>query len=213
MRAKPDRRSFLASMGAVSGLALLDGSVPIASATSVSSKWDMSWLDRLAGKHKQVFDVANMDMLRVVPNYLDSFEEVYQLRHPDVNTVVGIHGRSFPINANDATWAAWKLGERYQVKDPDTGVWAVRNIYYDKPPTGTRPADTVKALQARGTIFWMCNNALNRIVRSYSEESKRPFEDVRNELIAGLHPGVILVPAHTMLLGLCQERGCSYQLI
>ena len=40
---------------------------------------------------------------------------------------------------------------------------------------------------------------------------KRPEPEVYAELRAGLVPGVIVVPAHTMLLGLCQERGCSYE--
>jgi hypothetical protein len=170
----------------------------------------MTWLDQLKGKHKQVFDVASVGTaLLAVSNYLDAFEEVYSLRHPAVNAVVGIAGKGFPFNATDALWTAWKLGERYEVKDPSTGTWAVRNIFYDKPGA----SDTVKALQARGTIFWMCNNAINRLARTWAGEAKRPVEDVRNELIAGLNPGVILIPAHTMLLGLCQERGCTYQLV
>jgi len=32
---------------------------------------------------------------------------------------------------------------------------------------------------------------------------------VRAELIAGFNPGVRLVPAHTMALGLAQEHGCT----
>jgi hypothetical protein len=38
-------------------------------------------------------------------------------------------------------------------------------------------------------------------------------DDLKKDLVAGLHPGVIVVPAHTMLLGLCQERGCTYQMV
>ena len=34
-------------------------------------------------------------------------------------------------------------------------------------------------------------------------------EAVRAELIAGFNPGVRLVPAHTMALGLAQEHGCT----
>lgn len=212
----PDRRTFLASVGAASALGGLvrPTDQPTVRSTDRPGDWDMSWLDRLKGKHKQVFDVQSLGIpLIVVNNYLNAFEEVYNLRYPDVNTVIGIGGHAFPINASDALWSAWKLGERYQVKDPDTGAWSVRNIFYDKPATGTPPGATVKALQARGTVFWMCNNALAFIAGSYAEEAKRPFEDVRKELIAGFNPGVILVPAHTMLIGLTQEHGCSYEML
>jgi hypothetical protein len=36
---------------------------------------------------------------------------------------------------------------------------------------------------------------------------------VRAELIAALNPGVKVVPARTMLLGLAQARGFTYELI
>ena len=205
----PDRRTFLASVGALSAAgSLIDPAVR--PAVRRTEKWDMTWLDGLKGKHKQVFDVASVSTaLHAVMNYLDAFEEVYSLRHPQVNTIVAIAGKGFAYNATDRLWASYKLGEKFNVKDPDTGTWAVRNIFYDKPGS----ADMVKPLQARGTIFWMCNNALNRLSKQYAGEAMKSADDVKKDLVAGLNPGVIIVPAHTMLLGLCQERGCTYQLV
>ena len=49
------------------------------------------------------------------------------------------------------------------------------------------------------------------MVDEFSRDTKQPFDTVRAELIAGLLPGVKLIPAHTMLIGLSQEHGCSYQ--
>ena len=34
---------------------------------------------------------------------------------------------------------------------------------------------------------------------------------VRADLLAGMMPGVHLVPAHTMLVGLAQEHGFTYE--
>jgi len=207
--ANTDRRTFLAAMGAVS-LAGTGVGQTVRPSDGPTSKWDMSWLDGLKGKHKQVFDVASVSTaLHGVMNYLDAFEEIYALRHPQVNAVVGIAGKGFAYNATDRLWAAYKLGEKYNVKDPDTGVWSVRNIFYDKANSN----ETVKALQARGAIFWMCNNALNRLSKQWAEEAMKSPEDVKKDLVAGLNQGVIVVPAHTMLLGLCQERGCTYQMV
>jgi hypothetical protein len=45
----------------------------------------------------------------------------------------------------------------------------------------------------------------------FASESSRPVDEVRAELVAGLMPGVIIVPAHTMLLGMVQHRGLSYE--
>jgi hypothetical protein len=59
--------------------------------------------------------------------------------------------------------------------------------------------------------MWMCNNALQRVASRLADAVGRPVAEVYAELRGGLNPGVILVPAHTMLLGLSQERGCSYE--
>ena len=37
-----------------------------------------------------------------------------------------------------------------------------------------------------------------------------PFAEVRADLIAGLNPGVKLMPSHVMSLALTQERGFTY---
>ncbi|MBS1240808.1 MAG: hypothetical protein H6R40_235 [Gemmatimonadetes bacterium] len=209
-----DRRAFLAAFAAVPVMAHLPHDPPgVARGRAASSEWDMSWLDRLTGRHKQVFDVESLAIpLIVVANYLRGFREVMNLEYPDVNTVVGLAG-GYGVNANDAMWARYKLGERYQIKDPDTGTWAVRNPFAlrDPMPKGINPEHTVQSLQKRGTIFWQCNNALNAMAGGLAAANSLPVADVRKEMIDNMLPGVILVPAHTMLLGLCQERGCTYE--
>jgi hypothetical protein len=42
-------------------------------------------------------------------------------------------------------------------------------------------------------------------------ETGTPRQQVRADLVAGLNPGVKLVPAHTLLVGLAQERGFTYE--
>jgi hypothetical protein len=36
---------------------------------------------------------------------------------------------------------------------------------------------------------------------------------VKAELVAGLNPGVHIVPAHTQAIGLVQQRGCAYEFV
>ena len=197
------RRGFLAGLGALAAITprfRLEAQAP--------QGWDMSWLDRLTGKHKQVFDIGDFEVgLRVVMNWLDAWQSVYGLRHPEVNAIVGIASQAYPLNATDEMYAKFPIGEMWKVTDPATGKPATRNIFAD----GGNPR--VKPLQARGAIFWMCNNALNNIAGRMGDAVKRPQAEVFAELKSGLLPGVILVPAHTMLLGMCQERGCTYERI
>jgi hypothetical protein len=69
----------------------------------------------------------------------------------------------------------------------------------------------VHALRARGTIFWQCNNALHGVADRIATAVKREEPEIYAELRPALNPGVILVPAHTMLIGLAQEHGCAYE--
>lgn len=200
------RRSFLTSLTALAGLATVR---PFSSLSAQTAQgWDMSWLDRLTGKHKQLFDLADMDMgLIVVRNWLNAWQEVYGLKSPEINAVVGIAGRAFPINANDALYQKYPIGELWKVNDPATGKPALRNVFLEGSDA------TVPALQARGVIFWECNNALRNASGRIGRAVDRPASEIYTELRAGMNPGVIVVPAHTMLIGLCQERGCSYEVL
>src|SRR5512135_2070465 len=129
----PDRRSFLTTLAALPALGTLD-LAPAPTPAPMPADWDLSWLDSLTGKHKQVFDVQAFEIpLIVVSNYLRAFREVMKLEHPDVNTVVGL-AEGYFINASDRIWAQYHLGEKWKIKDPDTGTWATRNVFALRDP-------------------------------------------------------------------------------
>jgi hypothetical protein len=179
---------------------------------SGSDTWDLSWLNELRGRHRQVFDLSNMEVgLVVVRNWFDAHQTVYGLRYPDLNAVIGIGGRAFPINAGDELYGKFPIGELWKVNDPETGRPASRNIYLAGGKTPQDREATVRALQARGAIFWQCDNALHNVAERIGGAVQRPAEEVYAELKPALNAGVKLIPAHTMLLGLAQEHGCAYQ--
>jgi hypothetical protein len=209
------RRSFLTKVASIAGVVALDGAFSRAFAQAPApanaAKFDLTWMEQLKGRHKQAFDYGSFDLsadgrpLRFVRNYLDPFRDVFSLQFPEINTAVGISRDAFPINVTDAIWEKYKLGERWKIIDPTTKQPAVRNIYLNDGGD-----ISMKALQARGTLFWQCNVALGAIVTELAQATQMPPEKVRAELIAGLVPGVRLVPSHMMALGLMQERGFTY---
>ena len=206
-----NRRSFVSLLSWLAGMAVVnDVSVEAAAQAPAASNWDLRWIDDLKGQHKQVFDMADSDPagepspLRLPRNYMETFRDVFQLAFPEIRTVVGISGRAFPVNASDRLWEKYALGERSKIIDPTTKQPAVRNIFIDDSTLG------VKALQARGTIFWQCAIALNNIAQQLATARKLPVAEVRADLVAGLNPGVKVVPSHVMALGLVQEHGLTY---
>jgi hypothetical protein len=215
MSSGQDRRAFIATVASISGLAAVTNAAGQASAppraqAAPAAAWDLAWFDAFTGRHKQVFDYGTWDLpadnrpFRFVRNYLDSMRDALHMEPPTVNTTVGISRSVLPANMSDAMWERYKLGERFRINDPTTRQPAVRNIFLDAPNEG------VKALQASGTIFWQCNVALMGLVGELSRAFNKPAADVRADLIAGLNPGVKLVPSHMFALGMVQERGFTY---
>jgi hypothetical protein len=204
------RRSFVSILASLAGVTALDPSAAAAQAPAAAGSWDLGWLDQLKGQHKQVYDLGSLNLvdeprpLRFGRNFLDTFRDVYKLEPPAINVAVGISGPAFPMNASDRLWEKYKLGELNKIIDPATKQPSVRNIYLDEPGIG------VKAMQARGSIFWQCNVALGQVAGRLADVTKMPVADVRADLIAGLNPGVHLVPSHVMALALVQERGFTY---
>jgi intracellular sulfur oxidation DsrE/DsrF family protein len=213
MRVFHGRRSFLSAVASVAGVAVAQSSAAQGLSQTpnrLQGSWDLSWLDQLKGGHKQLYDLGSHDLasdprpLRFARNFLDTFRDVYRLEFPDINTAVGISGPAFPMNASDRLWAKYRLGERSKIVDPMTKQPAVRNIFLDGPDI------SVKAMQARGTVFWQCNVALGVVAQQLAAATQMPVEEVRADLVAGLNPGVRLVPSHVMALALVQERGFTY---
>jgi hypothetical protein len=223
LESRAPRRSFLASLAAAAGATVLGPllfgkhlGAAVVPDRMPSAPWDLAWLAQLEGKHRQVFEVGKLEdvpgPLHVVANYLDVWRDVYQLEYPVVNTVVSIAGSGFPINANDAIWAKYKLADRWRLSDSAGKEGASHNVFLNAPATDPNRA-SVTALQSRGTIFSQCDKALRAIASELSLASHEKVDTVYEELVRGLNPGVRLVPANTMLVGLAQEHGCAYEFV
>ncbi len=203
------RRSFIAAVTSLAGVAIADSSAAQAP-VRLAGGWDLAWLDQLKGRHKQLYDLGGLNLasdprpLRFARNFLDTFRDVYKLEFPGINTAVGISGPAFPMNASDRLWAKYGLGERSKIVDPTTNQPAVRNVFLEGGDI------SVKAMQARGTVFWQCNVALGIVAQQLAAATQMPVDEVRADVVAGLNPGVRLVPSHVMALALFQERGFTY---
>jgi hypothetical protein len=209
-----NRRSFVSTVASLAGLAavrLSAGQQSRDQSGAASGGFDVAWLDQMKGKHKQLYDLGGLELsveprpLRFTRNFLDTFRDVYHFEYPEINTAVGISGPAFPMNASDRLWAKYKLGERSKIIDPVTKQPAVRNIFYEDGGD-----ISVKAIQARGAVFWQCNVALGGVAQQLATAFQTPVAEVQADLIAGLNPGVRLMPSHVMALALAQEHGFTY---
>lgn len=218
----PARRDFLTratvgTMGAAIAAAGLSA-VPALAAAQPSTTdrpvdpWSEAWLDKITGKHKQFFDAMSPNegfALLFAANFLNLYNEVYNIPDAQLSAVVGIRHFATPIAFNDAIWSKYKLGEFFKIMDPKTKAPATRNIFtYDDGMMF--PNASVQKLQARGVIFTMCNVALTVLSGMTAEAAGVPAANAKAEWVAGLLPGVTLVPVGVLAVNRAQEKGCTY---
>src|SRR5580765_4054041 len=92
------RRWFVGSLASFAGLAAFRSAGDAAAQTTSPSAgpFDMAWLEQMKGKHKQLYDLGSIELavegrpLRFCKNFLDTFDDVYKLKYPELNSAVGI---------------------------------------------------------------------------------------------------------------------------
>lgn len=188
--------------------------LPPAPPASSEGPWDSAWLDRVErATYKQVFDIASYGdggALFYAKNYLNGIRDWYGANAPDVQIVMGVHGDAYPILFNDALWTKFGWGVEKKTNDPRTKAPSLRNVFWEPKEGEPQFEFGVDVLQRRGATFTLCNNVLRFVTRSLAAKHSTTYDTMRKELIAGLLPGVIVVPAMVAAIGMCQAKGCSY---
>ncbi|HEY0970275.1 MAG TPA: hypothetical protein VGE02_04770 [Gemmatimonadales bacterium] len=174
---------------------------------------DETWLRDLTGKHRTVFDVATHrdgHALAQAKGFLDAYEQAYDVPAQDVNLVLGVRGSGLPLVLSDAMWARYRIGEQYGV----TGAAAAtRNLFTSAHAQAgglVGVEQTVDALQRRGVLVLVCNNTIGGAARKLASAGLGAADAIRADLLAGLLPGVVTVPAMVVAFDRMQARGISY---
>ena len=65
-------------------------------------------------------------------------------------------------------------------------------------------------MQERGALFCVCNLAIGVYSGVIANQMQLNPKVVQEEMIAGILPGIQLVPSGVWALGRAQENGCGY---
>ncbi len=211
------RRGFLGTLAgaAAAGLASLtplrlDAQPRHVPAGSAADPAFEAWLNRITGKHKMVFDApeVNSGMPVIWPRvWLNGNNENYGTTDAENSGVVILRHAAIPLAMQDAMWAKYKLGEVFSLKDGD--VPATRNIFA-KPLPLPLPGTGVEQLLAKGVLFGVCNVALTIYSGAVAQKMNMDPAAVKAEWVAGLIPGVQVVPSGVLAVARAQEKGCGY---
>lgn len=187
-----------------------------------SVKPDNSWLQGIKGNHAQIFDMPAPNggfPLLHVRNYMQTYRTAFEQSYPHVLAIVGLYGFTTPLALNDAMWAKYGFGAVLGVNDRATRAAATRNVFASAADGELLAAEgridipgdsSMVALQALGTRFIVCNNALNFWVARLAAGTNRPAAEIRSELDANMLPQVTIVPAMVIAMNQAQAEGASY---
>ncbi|MGD8322666.1 MAG: twin-arginine translocation signal domain-containing protein [Gemmatimonadota bacterium] len=172
-----------------------------------------AWLNKISGTHKQVYDIPepNDGMGFVFSRVFYMTNQETGVPEGDVGVVVILRHSGMPFALTDAMWAKYKLGEMINFNDPKTQAPAVRNVFYHMAPEDQMlPGISIDELMASGTLFGACHMAIKAVSMQLGQKMNMPAEDIANDMVANLIPGVQLVPSGVWAVNRAQERGCTY---
>ncbi|WP_343672415.1 twin-arginine translocation signal domain-containing protein [Chitinophaga sp.] len=217
------RRDFLGqlALGATSlGLASFAGPLHLEAASRLPSNKEEpeAWLKKITGKHKLLLDVPR-------PNEILPFAwpKVFLLTNAATGTpanecsvVVVLRHEAIPFAMENTLWPKYKFGEVFKFDDPATKAASLRNPFWQPKPNdfvvpGVGPVDIgIDQLQQDGVIFCVCNMAITVYSAAVATNMGLDPATVKAEWLAGVLPGIHVVPSGVWAIGRAQEKGCGY---
>jgi hypothetical protein len=178
--------------------------------------WDMSWTERVTGRHKMVFDaheVSDGVCLHQARSFLQGYKDVYGLTDRDVTAVLVIRHAAVPMVMNDTLWADGMFAEETKLKDPVSGEPAKRNPFVNIP-AGAQHALTwadgaLDTLISRGVIVLACDLALRNYSGRIARARNIPRQDAVQLVNDNLIPGIYKMPTGVFATCHAQQLGCG----
>lgn len=226
-----DRRRFLGWLGGASllGAAGIPGFASQARAATstphpvpVSDKWDMSWVERVSGEHRAVFDspepADGAALFRAIA-WCDHYKEVYNTERVRMSPVVVLRHTAIALTVNNDYWKRFKIGKELKMKD-ERGKWRETNPISTTPPSaddkpnasgaGDRDKYTLQRFIADGGIVLGCAWAFGEITSRIRKEEKLEQAAAAARAREFLIPGILLQPNGIFAVIRAQEAGCQY---
>jgi intracellular sulfur oxidation DsrE/DsrF family protein len=173
-----------------------------------------AWFKKIKGKHKIVYDAPEPhDGFPIIWSWV-FYKTNNATGTPDneLTAVVVLRHSAIPIAMEDKLWEKYKFGENFKINDPVTSAPAVKNPFYVPEAQMWKDfgIEGIKSLQARGVMLCVCDMALTVNSTVTAKAMNTSAEEVKKEWVAGLLPGIQVVPSGVWAIGRAQERGCAY---
>ncbi len=213
-----NRRDFIGQV-TTSAAALMATRFGIATPVSgaVAPDWDLTWVDRVKGKHRAVFDVPEIESGYGVWRasiYVNQYRDVLGVKEADISPVLVLRHNGIVLAMQQAYWDKYGIGAAKKVTHPVTEQPTDRNPVLLSSKRNELDAGfdafALDQFIARGNIALACNLAFNDVVETVKTKDGVSGEEARKRALAMLVPGVILQPSGVFAALRAQEAGCQY---
>jgi hypothetical protein len=215
------RRKFLGSVAAgAAAVGIANLTAPLRSLAGMNQPMpgeDTSgfegWLGKIKGKHRQVFDAPGPhDGLPLAWSRVFLMSNVsYGVKEDELTVVLVLRHEAIPIAMDHGLWSKYKFGEYFKINVGATNSPALRNPFY-QPKEGELPVPgmALEDLQKSGVLVGVCDMALTVYSGKFGKEMNKDGAEVKKEWVAGLLPGIQLLPSGVLAVNRAQELGCTY---
>lgn len=219
-----DRREFL---GRVAAGAML-GAMPLGGIASAlagratptaepDDAWDLSWVKRVTGKYRAIFDVPEIDSGYGVWRaslWMQQYAEVLKVPPAEMSAVLVLRHKGIALAMKQSFWDAYGVSKQETVLHPITQQGTDRNPALLSSTRGEVPAEfdavALDKFIGRGGIVLACNLALDDMIALVTRKDNASPEVARKTAIDGFVPGVILQPSGVFAALHAQDAGCKY---
>ena len=207
------RRGFIGRMAAAAmgfgaaSLAVPEHASAAPAARSANPQLE-AWFGKLKGKHRVVFDAtgANEGMPAVWPRiYLNTMAGTYPGEEASAMVILRHHGLALALS--DAIWAKYPIGVMFDIKSGNAPATANPFATITGLPI---PGLGVVELLKSGVLFGACDVALTVYSSGAAAKMNMDAAAVKKEWIAGLFPGIQVVPSGVFGVARAQEFEARY---
>jgi intracellular sulfur oxidation DsrE/DsrF family protein len=177
-----------------------------------SSGFD-DWLNKIRGKHRQAFDVpypvGGLPLAQVRVFLMTN--KAVGVSDDDVQAVIVLRHEAIPLAMDSALWKKYNFSKVFDVVDGETKKPITQNVFWH-PKEGALPLPgmSIDELMKSGALFGVCDMAMTVASMHVAKKMKLKAEDVKKEWVAGVLPGIQVVPSGVLAVNRAQEHGCTY---
>ena len=184
---------------------------------TAAEDFDLSWVNRIKGKHKAIFDVPEIESGYGVWRasiWVNQYRDILKAKESEITPLLVLRHNAIVLAMRQEYWDKYGIGAAHKVTHPVTMQGTDRNPVLLSSKRNEQP-DTFDGFAldqylGRGQIALACNLAFQEVTETIKAADKVGDDEARKRGLALMVPGVIMQPSGVFAVIRAQEAGCAY---